>query len=127
MTHTEKTPLQIAEDLREYAQGCIDHKKNIYRKGRSRDYKKGWKDSESIYLVGDCSKSNEIKLPIINPDGKYHIQTGYLAGSYKERYTLESQIQACRYYDSLLIHSGYKKRLIGPDGTLEERYISSKY
>lgn len=124
MTHTEKTPLQIAEDLREYAAGCIDHKKNVYKKGRSRDYKKGWKDSESLYLTGQCKDTSQIKLPIIQPDGMYHVQVGFKSSAYEDRYIMEGQVEARRYYSSLLIHSGYKKRLIGPNGVLEERYIS---
>lgn len=87
-------------------------------------YRAGWKAGRSKYLTGLIENASEMKLPIIVPDGLWHVQDGYKSGAYRERYTLESQIEARRWYEGLNIHSGYKKRLIGPDGVLEERYIS---
>lgn len=58
-------------------------------------------------------------------DGAWRVQTGKGRGHYRTRYTLNSQEQADRYYDCLNTHSGYKKRLVAPDGTIMRRYISN--
>jgi hypothetical protein len=55
----------------------------------------------------------------------WRVQTGYGKGQYKTRYTLNSEDVAGRYYDCLNIHSGYKKRLVSPDGKIVRRYISN--
>ncbi len=58
--------------------------------------------------------------------GKWRVQVGYKKGAYKDRYTLPSDKPnlAHVYYNGLNTHSGYKKRLVGPDGTIVLRYLS---
>jgi hypothetical protein len=95
-----------------------------YEKGRSVHYRKAWKRGRAHYLTGMDENASSVQLPVIEPDGKYHIQTGYKSGAYKDRYVTESQNQAVRWYDCINTGNGYKKRLVGPDGALEYRHIS---
>lgn len=54
----------------------------------------------------------------------WRVQTGYGKGQYRTRYTLNSEGAAGRYYECISTHSGYKKRLVSPDGRVVRRYIS---
>lgn len=56
--------------------------------------------------------------------GPWRVQVGKGKGHYRTRYTLNSQAYAQRYYDCINTHSGYKKRLVSPDGKIVRRYIS---
>lgn len=55
----------------------------------------------------------------------FKVQTGKGRGKYQTRYSLSSREQAEMYYAMLNIHSGFKKRLVSPDGVVIARYISS--
>lgn len=94
-------------------------------------YKLAWKRGRAKDLTGSAANTELVLVPIQRGDGKYHVQCGKdtakSSGKYTERYVCESQIEARRYYDCINTFGGYKKRLIGPDGVLEERYISSIY
>ena len=59
-------------------------------------------------------------------NGPWRVQTGYQRGQYRTRYTLNSEAAAKRYYECLNTHSGYKKRILAPDGKVMPgfRYIS---
>lgn len=57
-------------------------------------------------------------------DDAWRVQVGKGKGHYRDRYLLNSQGAAERYYDCLNTHSGHKKRLVAPDGKVVRRYIS---
>jgi hypothetical protein len=59
------------------------------------------------------------------PTEPWRVQTGYGKGQYRNRYTLNSEDAASRYYDCINTHSGYKKRLVNPNGKIVRRYIST--
>jgi len=55
------------------------------------------------------------------------VETGYGKGAYELRYKFEDNEmeRAQMHYDGINTHSGYKKRLVGPDGKVIARYIST--
>lgn len=58
--------------------------------------------------------------------GKWRVQIGKDKSSYADKYTFpaEQRNSAVRYFNSLNTHSGHKKRLIRPDGTVEARVLT---
>lgn len=61
---------------------------------------------------------------MIETNGLWLVQVGKDKGSYKTRYSFDHMPTAYRWYDSILIHSGYKKRIVSPSGQVIERFIS---
>lgn len=59
-------------------------------------------------------------------DKRYVIETAYgTRGHYEIRYSFDDHGQALSYYNSLLIHSGYKKRMLDMElGHVCARYLS---
>lgn len=57
-------------------------------------------------------------------DPLWYVDTGKGRSAYKHRYAFGSQTQAIRYFNCINTHSGYKKRLIGPDGEVIARVIT---
>lgn len=58
--------------------------------------------------------------------GMWCVQVGRGKSSYKTRYTFGENYrnQAVLYFNALNTHSGYKKRLVRPDGTVEARVLT---
>lgn len=58
--------------------------------------------------------------------GKWAVEVGKGSGSYKTRYTFPSDqpVQAQFYYRSINVHSGFKKRLVNPNGVITLRELS---
>lgn len=60
--------------------------------------------------------------------GKWRVQVGKGKSAYTDRYTFDGgkivPSRAILYYNSLNTHSGHKKRLIRPDGTVAARVIT---
>lgn len=54
----------------------------------------------------------------------YRVQVGKGKGSYNETWTFASKAAAIRYYNCMLVHSGYKKRLTAPDGLVLARELT---
>lgn len=54
----------------------------------------------------------------------WRVQVGKDKGSYRERYTLEREGQALAWYMGINVHSGYKKRLLDPEGRVVARVIT---
>jgi hypothetical protein len=54
----------------------------------------------------------------------WKVQTSKGKGSYLTRYTFETKDQAILYYDSIVVHSGHKKRLLDPMGKVVARTIT---
>jgi len=54
----------------------------------------------------------------------WKIQVGKDKGSYVTRYSLPGEAQAVRYFNSLNTHSGYKKRLLDPNGKVVARVLT---
>ena len=54
----------------------------------------------------------------------YKVQDGKGRGAYRTRWTFDNEQQARRWYAGINTHSGYKKRLVAPDGTVLERVIT---
>lgn len=52
------------------------------------------------------------------------VQTGKDKSAYSNRYVVETESAALFWYFGINTHSGYKKRLVSPDGTIVKRYIS---
>lgn len=61
-----------------------------------------------------------------NPTARWLVQVGKDKGSYSTKYSFgpSEGDRAFFYYRSLNTHSGYKKRLVKPDGEIECRYVS---
>lgn len=57
-------------------------------------------------------------------DKTWEVQVGQGRGSYQLRYSLVSEQQAIRWFNGLNTHSGHKKRLVAPDGTVLARVIT---
>jgi hypothetical protein len=57
---------------------------------------------------------------------KFQIQVGKGSGSYKTIYSFENEEQAIFYYQSLNVHSGYKKRFLD-EGKIIFRTITTNY
>jgi hypothetical protein len=56
---------------------------------------------------------------------RYVLQVGYRRNSYITTYAFDSQYKAGIYYRAMLIHSGFKKRLVDTvEGVILERYLS---
>lgn len=58
--------------------------------------------------------------------GEWRVQVGKDKSAYKDRYTFVAQEsnRAIFYFNSLNTHSGHKKRLVRPDGTIEARVLT---
>ena len=55
---------------------------------------------------------------------KYLVQIGKDKGAYKTKWAFDNKTQAIRYYSGLNTHSGYKKRLISPEGKVLSRTLT---
>ena len=58
--------------------------------------------------------------------GFWTVQVGKGKGAYKDRYTFTAteHHRAVLYFNSLNTHSGYKKRLVNPEGKVVARVIT---
>lgn len=58
--------------------------------------------------------------------GKWRVQVGKDKGSYKDRYTfpLNRSEQAVFWYNGINVHSGYKKRLVNPEGVVIRKELT---
>ena len=54
----------------------------------------------------------------------WKVQVGKDQGSYKDRYSLDSENQAIMYFNGINVGLGYKKRLVDPDGNVVARVFS---
>jgi hypothetical protein len=54
----------------------------------------------------------------------YTVEVGKGRSSYRVRYRLDSLTHAVMYYNGLNVHSGYKKRLRGPNGEVLRQVIT---
>jgi hypothetical protein len=61
---------------------------------------------------------NETKAPM------YKVQDGYCKGAYRTRWEFDNEQQAIRWYNGINTHSGFKKRLVAPDGKVLARVIT---
>jgi hypothetical protein len=55
---------------------------------------------------------------------KWRVQIGKGKGSYSDKYVFDSLITARIWYSGINTHSGYKKRLIDPNGKVVHRNIT---
>lgn len=58
--------------------------------------------------------------------GMWRVQVGKGKSAYKDRYTFTTgeRLRAIMHFNSLNTHSGHKKRLVRPDGTIEARVLT---
>lgn len=58
--------------------------------------------------------------------GQWRVQVGKDRGAYRDRYSFSKDEgnRARLWYDGLNVHSGYKKRLVTPDGKVAAREIT---
>jgi len=48
----------------------------------------------------------------------WRVQVGKGKSAYKDRYVFDNISQAVAWYNGINTHSGYKKRLVGPNGVV---------
>jgi hypothetical protein len=54
----------------------------------------------------------------------WKVEVGKNKGSYKPRYIVATEASAYHWYYGLNVHSGYKKRLVDPNGKVIVREIT---
>ena len=56
----------------------------------------------------------------------WRVQVGKGKSAYKDKYTFDEneRNRAVKWFNSINTHSGYKKRLVRPDGTVEARVLT---
>lgn len=55
---------------------------------------------------------------------KYLVQTGKERGAYRTRWAFDRESQAVLWYNGINTHSGFKKRIVAPDGKVLARVLT---
>lgn len=58
------------------------------------------------------------------PQNEYLVQVGKNKGAYVTRWSFTNYNRAAIYYSGLNVHSGYKKRLVSPEGKILNRTLT---